>query len=332
MAAMNRIRTVAWFGALCTGSALTGSLLAACAGSKHSAANSVSGPPEHAITAQPAALGDTLPGLHNVFLLDRQVYSGSGPESPGAFESLAGMGVKTIISVDGARPELELARERGLRYIHIPIGYDGMASGQAEAIAKAVHEASADGPVFVHCHHGKHRGPAAAAVAMVELGRMTNDQAASFMAAAGTSESYPGLWACASAAAPIESATLDAMPIDLPEYQPVSGLIDGMVAIDKAWEHMKLVREAQWRSPADHPDIAPAAEAGILADHFRVLVDDPDSRVEGAEFVAAMRLAAERASALETAIASSAPDPAGAEAAYKAVGVSCTDCHKAWRN
>ncbi|MCC7387600.1 MAG: cytochrome c [Phycisphaerales bacterium] len=332
MAEMNRTRTGAWFGALCLSSALTASLLTACAGSKRSTADAGSEAGEEAHAAQPAPLGDTLPGLHNVFLLDRQVYSGSGPESPEAFDALAGIGVKTIISVDGARPDLELARERGLRYIHIPIGYDGMAPGQAEAIAKAVHEATAEGPVFVHCHHGLHRGPAAAAVAMVELGRMTNEQAASFMTAAGTSTSYPGLWACARDATPTDSATLDAMQIDLPEYQPVSGLIDGMVAIDKAWEHMKLVRAAQWRAPADHPDIAPAAEAGILADHFRVLVEDPDSRVEGAEFVAAMRLAAERASALEAAMAVPVPDPAAAEAAYKAVGVSCTDCHKGWRN
>jgi cytochrome c556 len=77
---------------------------------------------------------------------------------------------------------------------------------------------------------------------------------------------------------------------------------------------------------------APAAESGILADHFRALTDDEETRLEGEEFVAAMRGAMELASALEASLAAGTVDSAGAEAAYKRVAASCKDCHTRWRD
>ena len=41
-----------------------------------------------------------------------------------------------------------------------PIGYDGVPREQALRMIKAVQVAK--GPVYFHCHHGKHRGPAGA--------------------------------------------------------------------------------------------------------------------------------------------------------------------------
>jgi hypothetical protein len=32
--------------------------------------------------------------------------------------------VKTIVSVDGGKPDVETARKHGIRYVHLPIGYD----------------------------------------------------------------------------------------------------------------------------------------------------------------------------------------------------------------
>jgi protein tyrosine phosphatase (PTP) superfamily phosphohydrolase (DUF442 family) len=315
--------------------------LLGCHGPRHGVAPHRSGEPigvqTDPLDSGPAvALGDTLPGLHNVFVLGPGVFSGSGPDTPEAFEALAGLGVKTVISVDGARPSLELAHERGMRYVHIPIGYDGMSSREQLDLTKAVRDAA--GPVYLHCHHGQHRGPAAAAVAMIGLGRMTQPQAEAYLHAAGTSEAYPGLWFAARTMQHQTDAEIDAasqvlcLPGPLPEYQRVSGLVDGMVAIDTAWSNIKLVREADWGPPADHPDLAPAAETGILADHFRVLADDPDVRAEGGEFVEAMRHAAERASALEASFTRITPDAAFREQAFQAVWSSCTECHKRWRN
>lgn len=293
-------------------------------------AASVSPEPAQPPAPGAAALGDSVPGIHNLFAVAPGVYSGSGPQDAAAFDSLADLGVRTVISVDGARPEIEQARARGMRYVHIPIGYDGLTPEQALEISNALQ--STPGPVYVHCHHGKHRGPTAAAVALVGLGRISNAQAAAFMRAAGTAESYPGLWACAREQPVYSEAELALAPAEFPEVRKVSGLVEGMVAIDETWERIKLVREAGWAAPPDHPDIAPAAEAGILADHMRVLVDDPDSLVEGPAFVELMHRAAERASALEGSMTRVVRDERFIEQAYRSVAASCVECHDAFRN
>lgn len=63
--------------------------------------------------------------LENLFSIDRKVFSGSSPHDQQGFQELKALGIKTIISVDGGKPDAETARKYGMRYIHIPIGYDG---------------------------------------------------------------------------------------------------------------------------------------------------------------------------------------------------------------
>ncbi|HZW11399.1 MAG TPA: sulfur transferase domain-containing protein, partial [Phycisphaerales bacterium] len=200
--------------------------LVGCSPRQEIAAGESSGPTSAAsatIAAAAVGIGDLAPGLHNVFAVSKGVFSGSGPESEEAFASLAAMGVQTVVSVDGARPEIELAHAHGMRYVHVPIGYDGMGPEQVLGVAKAIE--SMPGPVYVHCHHGKHRGPTAAAVALVALGRMTNAQAAQFMKEAGTGQSYPGLWLCAREQRVYSEAEMALAPAELPEVRVVSGLV-----------------------------------------------------------------------------------------------------------
>jgi hypothetical protein len=47
-------------------------------------------------------------GLHNVFRVTEKLYSGSGPESAASFKALQKLGIKTLIPVDGARPDNRL--------------------------------------------------------------------------------------------------------------------------------------------------------------------------------------------------------------------------------
>src|SRR6478736_2711442 len=47
--------------------------------------------------------------LEQVFKVDGDLYSGSSPTDDAAFQALAKLGVKTLISVDGAKPSVELA-------------------------------------------------------------------------------------------------------------------------------------------------------------------------------------------------------------------------------
>src|SRR5688572_16858773 len=67
-------------------------------------------------------------GVHNLFVLGTNVYSGSTPEGEEGFAALEKLGVKTIISVDGAKPDVALAKKYGMRYVHLPHGYDGIST------------------------------------------------------------------------------------------------------------------------------------------------------------------------------------------------------------
>src|SRR6185369_1160846 len=55
-------------------------------------------------------------GLDNAHRLTDRVLSGAQPEGEAAFRELADLGVKTVISVDGARPDVASAHKFGLRY------------------------------------------------------------------------------------------------------------------------------------------------------------------------------------------------------------------------
>ena len=64
---------------------------------------------------------------------------GAEPHEDVAFAELAELGVRTVVSVDGAKPQADAARHHGLRYVHIPIGYDGVSeeAGQVTCQARA---------------------------------------------------------------------------------------------------------------------------------------------------------------------------------------------------
>src|SRR5688572_4221378 len=84
-----------------------------------SVATSCASPP-----AAPRPLG--LDHLDNAHEIAPGVLTGSGPRGGASFKELAAQGVRTVISVDGAKPDVVAAREHGLRYVHLPIGYDGV--------------------------------------------------------------------------------------------------------------------------------------------------------------------------------------------------------------
>src|SRR5262245_14725203 len=54
--------------------------------------------------------------LPNPWRIHPKVISGGLPEGDAAFKELADLGVKTIISVDGAKPDVATAKKYGLRY------------------------------------------------------------------------------------------------------------------------------------------------------------------------------------------------------------------------
>jgi protein tyrosine phosphatase (PTP) superfamily phosphohydrolase (DUF442 family) len=259
-----------------------------------------------------------------------RIARGAQPKSAAAFRELAAAGIRTVISVDGARPDLAAAREHGLRYVHIPFGYDGVSREDQLALVKTVREL--EGPFFIHCHHGKHRGPAGAVLAQMAIGGMTPEQAVAELERAGTSHDYAGLYACARDFAVPEEAETQALEYAFPATAPVPALAEAMASIDRRWDAMKLVEAAGYRPPEGHPDISPAHEALQLRELLTELARTEDHRSRPEDYRRWMEESRDAAGRLEDALREDPVAEAAAEAAYSTIRSNCASCHRQYRN
>ncbi len=275
------------------------------------------------------------PGIDNLFRATDRIYSGSQPKGDEAFASLRKLGVKTILSVDGTPPDVERAAKFQLCYVHIPHGYDGIPAETAACLVKAAR--TLEGPIFVHCHHGQHRGPAAVGVICQATAGWTPDQAVAWMKQAGTSPDHSGLYRANADFRMPTAEALTRVPDAFPSRAEVSGLVDAMVAIDHRWDHLKAVRKAGWRAPPGQPDLIPATEALLLQEAYRELQRDALAQAKGDTFLGLLRKAESDAKDLHALLASRATtlDAAAlrrADALSKAAGEACAGCHKKFRN
>ena len=270
------------------------------------------------------------PGLHNVVCYGPGLYSGSAPDGAAGFRTLKALGIASIISVDGAAPEVELAKGEGLRYVHLPIGYNGFDETRRLELARAARDLAK--PIYVHCHHGKHRSAGALASISVTLGVLKPEQATSRMKVSGTAEGYQGLWACPAKATVATMAELDKVPADFPEVSRPQGIVKAMVEVDEVDDHLKLIEKAGWKVPADHPDLVPAAEMGRLSDLLRLANEDPKESGKPAEFHEWMTRASKDAAAIEDLLANGTFEPADLSNRFKAVASSCKECHAKYRD
>lgn len=286
-----------------------------------------------------------LPGLHNVVAFAPGVLSGAAPEGEEAFKTLQALGVKTIISVDGAQPDVDLAKKYGLRYVHLPISYGGISTARALEIARAVRDlrtggatgAARDTPIYIHCHHGKHRSAGAAGAAAVTLGLTTPEQAVARMKVSGTAPAYTGLYACVQDARPADAKAIDAANGQFPERFKTTGLVEGMVHIDEAFEHLQLIKKAGWTAPKDHPDLVPAAEAGRLADLFRGLRDDEHVTQQPLEFTMWLFLGRTQSETIERLLTEELgspkrPDNKALDEQFQMLTDGCKQCHVKYRD
>lgn len=267
--------------------------------------------------------------LEHTRRLTDSVYSGAQPEGEEAFRELASMGVKTLISVDGLKPDVAAARKHGLRYVHLPIGYDGVPHERALELAKAIQEL--EGPIYVHCHHGMHRGPTAAVVACVVAGRMNNDQAVSAMKDLGTGPQYIGLWKSAREAKPASASELRDLKVDFRETSPIPPMVDAMVSLDAAVDHLELCRKAGWAPPPGHPDVDAPHEALKAHEIFVEILRTEEFKRRPDEFRAGMEAARSAAEELNLALSRGVPADV-ADRALASLQKSCADCHQTYRN
>lgn len=269
-----------------------------------------------------------LPGLHNVVAYDDGVYSGALPEGDEGFATLHALGIKTVVSVDGARPDVDAAERHGLRYVHLPISYDGIAPERGQEIAQAL--ASLPGPIYMHCHHGKHRSASAVAVACVGAGRLSPEQAMERMKVSGTADNYQGLWAAVRSTTPMSPQQLQRDPQSFPQVAKVSGMVEVMSAVDMVFENLKSLDKNGWAVPEDHPDLVPTKESQRLAELFVTMKKDPESVAYPADYQTILDRSIADAKAFDAALR--ANDAAEASARYAALGKSCKECHRTYRD
>lgn len=286
------------------------------------AAPTLPAPPADA--AEPAQLA----GLHNVVTYAPELVCGGVPEGEEGLHTLAAMGIKTIVSVDGATPDVGTAEKLGMHYIHLPISYNGITPERQKELAQAV--ANAPGPIYVHCHHGKHRSASALGTALVQGGKLTPEQAIGRMKVSGTAENYQGLWQAVQQSKPLDASELKADIGRFPSIARVSGMVATMSEIDSVFENVTAAQKAGWAAPKDHPDLVPQKESKRLHALFAQLGDDAESKAHPADYQALLGKSLAAAKALDAAVA--AGDKAAADAQFTVIQKSCKECHKAHRD
>jgi protein tyrosine phosphatase (PTP) superfamily phosphohydrolase (DUF442 family) len=272
--------------------------------------------------------------LPNAYYLDANVISGGQPEGEEGYRELSELGVKTVISVDGAQPRVELAKKHGLSYVHLPHGYDGVPEQRAQELSKAVRDLP--GPIYIHCHHGKHRSPAAATVACIGAGLLDQELGLTVLQTAGTSQNYQGLYESVNDARPLDSALLDALSAEFPEQMDVPPMAEAMVAIEHGHDHLKAIQEAAWETPPAHPDLDPPHEALLLSEHFTELLRTEETLQQPARFQELLRDSEKGAQQLEAALRAwtdhSQPAPEAIESSFTRITNNCKACHHEFRD
>jgi len=276
---------------------------------------------------KPADLG----GIHNVVAYGDGLYSGSAPEGDHAFSTLAAMGVKTIISVDGAIPDVEAAKKEGLRYVHLPIQYSGIESERSKEIARAVRDLPK--PLYLHCHHGKHRSAAALGSAAVQLGLLKPEDAVARMKVSGTAPTYKGLYACVANETLRAASELDAVNANFPEVANPSGIVEAMVELDERLDHLKECEKSGWTPSREHPDLVALAELSRFSDLYRQLEAESEWIAKhDAKFAEMLAASAKRAEEFEAALDSPVRDLARFSSFMKDMTNDCKACHVAYRD
>lgn len=269
-----------------------------------------------------------LPGLHNVVTYTDDIAGGGQPEGKEGLATLAAMGFKTIITVDGSKPDVDAARALGMRYVHLPISYDTVTPQRQKELAQAI--SNLEGPIYLHCHHGKHRSAAALGTALVRCGKLTPDVAAQRMAVSGTAKDYTGLWAAVAAAQPMQPDELRADPASFPSVAVVTGMVETMAGIDAVWDLVKQSETAGWQAPSDHPDLVATKETKRLLDLFESLEGDAESKALPADYQTKLQRSVAQSRALDAAVRGG--DRNAAADLMKSIGKSCKECHVTYRD
>ena len=272
--------------------------------------------------------------LPNAIRLHPRVISGGLPAGKAAFARLQSLGIQTIISVDGAKPDVAMAQQHGLRYLHLPHGYDGISKQRIRELAKAIH--CLDGPFYIHCHHGKHRSPVAAGVACVAAGLIPSTELPGLLQLAGTSPKYRGLLQTTRQVVPLDRRALENLTVEFRQTTEVPPLAQSMVALQSTYDHLLEIAANGWVNPHEHPDLHPAHEALLLKEHFQELARGEHTSQYSDGFRELLAAAEREAKDLEDALnrwdGISQVELAKFDKQLHRTTVNCQSCHQLFRD
>ncbi|MEM6981023.1 MAG: hypothetical protein AAF539_15285 [Planctomycetota bacterium] len=169
------------------------------------------------------------------------VFCGARPETTADFKRVFDAGCVTVVSVDALPSDESLAQQFDLRRVHIPIGYAGASSKALSMLQLLATETNE--PIFVHCHHGQHRGPAMAVMLAMARGQLTHPEAIEVLHQCGTSLAMTRLWDQVSSFVP---GQVDGS-IDLMSESPVTPFVSAMTMLDAAARESPSISLAQRR-------------------------------------------------------------------------------------
>ena len=134
----------------------------------------------------------SIDGVKNVYRLSSRIITGGQPDAEAGFAELQKLGIKTIVSVTDATPDEEAAKKYGMKYVHVPMDYEGLSPEQREKILGTVTETSE--PVYIHCNSGRNRGATAAAICLIGVEGKSNEEAILWMKMRGVDEEKQKLY------------------------------------------------------------------------------------------------------------------------------------------
>ncbi|MBL4847770.1 MAG: cytochrome c [Planctomycetes bacterium] len=249
---------------------------------------------------------------------------GGEPGGEEGYAALAARGVSLVLSVDGVPPDPAAAARQGLKVVHVPIGYDGISDAQALQILRAFAD-SPQGVVYVHCHQGRHRGPAAAALLRIAYGGVTPGEAVAGLRESGCSPRYQGLYTAVQGFEPPGPQSVAAIAAPAKAVPP-QGTRAAMVELNAFWGKLETARKAGWPESAS-PQADPAHLATLvwegLREMRRVAARGPAFDALGADAEVSAR---ELRDALE------AKDTKAASEAAGVLADRCDTCHADFRN
>ena len=257
---------------------------------------------------------DGLPNLQRVDP-DLDVWVGGQPHPGIGDAALARLGIRSMLVVDALPP---LVGEGPEVVAHLPLKYSGI--GPTESSQLAFLLGSLERPIYIHCHHGTNRAPAAAAIGLIATGEWTNEQGLALLEQSGTSAAFSGLFES------VRSASVLPPAQRLPPGDAGARIDDlalSMAAVEDAYLALEAASMQGWTDPGA------AAEAARLVDLLRTCFDTT-SMNEDRVFRTLATGSIERAGALESSLVDGDRD--GAVKQLMAVAATCSACHDRFRN